>query len=197
MRGLGHSEVVAGCDMVKRGPFVLEVVPGHTFVFVVNDIGGPFVLGKGGVPLATQPGGRSLFWEAYGHWDRQGRQVDGQGRCIFKWEAVPVHVTKQVGGALPPIPTTPSAPPEATTAPPARTAKVTISSTPPEAEIFVNGKFVGNAPAGLILAVGKYEFRVVLSDYEEWIRELELIPDSDHRLAAHLVKSAKQQGENP
>jgi hypothetical protein len=181
--------------MVRRGPFVLEV-PGHSFVFVVNDIGGPFVLGKGGLPLATQPGGRSLFWEAYSHWNRQGRQVDDQGRCIFKWEAAPIHVTKQLGG-LPLAPTTPSAPPEVITAPPGKTAKVTISSTPPEAEIFVNGKFVGNAPAGLTLAVGKYEFRVVLSGHEEWIRELELIPDSDHRLAAHLAKSAKQQGENP
>ena len=181
-----------GCSMVRRGPFVLEV-PGHTFRFELHDYGGPYVLSKLGRPLAEQPGPRSLFWEAYWQWERQGRQVDDQGRGIFKWETAPVHVAEQVSGALPLTPTTPSVRAEVTAAPPAKTAQVTIRSTTPDAESFVNGKFVGNAPAVLTLAVGKYQFRVVLKGYEEWIRELELIPDSDHRLAAHLVK---QQGEN-
>ncbi len=153
------------------------------------------MLGKGGLPLADQPGARSLFWEAYSHWDRQGRQVNDQGRCIFKWETAPVHITKQVGRPLPVAPTTPSARPELTTAPPAKTAKVTISSTPQDAEIFADGKFVGSAPATLTLPVGRYQFRVVLDGYREWIRELELIPDSDHRLAAKLVKLAEQRGK--
>ena len=181
--------------MARRGPFVLEV-PGHTFRFELNDIAGPFVLGKGGHPLADQPGGRSLFGEAYGHWDRQGRQVDDQGRCIFKWETTPVHITQQLDRPLPVAPKTPSGQPELAIAPPAKTAKVTISSTPPDAEIFAIGKFVGNAPAALTLPVGRYQFRVVLNGYGDWIRELELIPDSDHRLAAHLIKLAKPE-ENP
>ena len=76
-------------------------VPGRTFRFELHDYGGPYVLGKHGHPLADQPGARSLFWEAYWQWDRQGRQVDDRGRCIFKWETAPVHVTKQVGRPLP------------------------------------------------------------------------------------------------
>ncbi len=54
--------------MVDGGPFVLEV-PGRTFRFEVHDHGGPYVLSKSGHPLAVQPGGRSLFWEAYRQWD--------------------------------------------------------------------------------------------------------------------------------
>ncbi len=165
-------------DMVSRGPFVL-VVPGRTFRFELHDYGGPYVLGKHGYPLADQPGARSLFWEAYWQWDRQGRRADDQGRCIFKWETALVQITKQV--SRPATPTTPRARPKPT-------AKVTIRSIPHNAEIFSDGKFVGNAPAVLTLPVGKHQFRVVLNGHKEWIRELELIPDSDLTLAAKLVK---------
>lgn len=36
--------------MARRGPFVLEV-PGHAFRFELDDIAGPFVLGRRGRPL--------------------------------------------------------------------------------------------------------------------------------------------------
>jgi len=171
--------------MVSRGPFVLEV-PGRTFRFELRDIGGPFVLGKSGRPLADQPGARSPFWEAYWHWDHQGRQVDDQGRCIFKWETALVQITTQVG--RPATHTTPRARSEPT-------AKVTISSIPKDAEIFSDGRFVGNAPAVLTLPVGKHQFRVALSGHKEWIRELELIPDSELTFAANLVKLANPTGK--
>jgi PEGA domain len=177
--------------MVSRGPFVLEV-SGHTFHFELHDYGGPFVLGKRGQPLGDQPGARSLFWEAYWQWERQGKQVDDQGRCIFKWETAPVHITQQVGHPLLVAPTTPPAPPELTAAPCAQAAKVKIRSTPQDADIFADGKFVGNAPAVLTLPVGKHQFRVLLKNYEEWSKELELIPDSELTLVAKLVKLAKQ-----
>ena len=76
-----------------RGPFVLGV-PGRIFRFELHDYGGPYVLGKQGRPLAYQPGPGSLFWEAYWQWDRQGRQVDDQGRCIFNWETALVQISK-------------------------------------------------------------------------------------------------------
>ena len=173
--------------MVTRGPFVLEVL-GHTFRFELHD-DGPYVLGKHGHPLIMQPGPRSLFWEACWQWERQGRQVDDQGYCIFKWETALVRIAEGVDRPMPVAPTTPSARPELTTEPPAKTGKVTISSTPRGAEIFADGKFVGNAPAALTLPVGKYQFRVVLNGYRGWIKELELIPDSELTLAAKLVKA--------
>jgi hypothetical protein len=176
--------------MVIRGPFALEV-PGHTFRFELHDHGGPFVLGKQGKPLADQPGARSLFWEAYWQWERQGKQVDAQGRCIFKWETALVHITKQVGHPLLVAPTTPPARPELTADPPTEAAKVTIRSIPQDAEIFADGKFVGNAPAVLTLPAGKHQFRAVLKGHAEWSQELELIPDSEFTLLAKLAKPAK------
>jgi len=114
--------------MATRGPFVLEV-PGHTFHFELQDVGGPYVLGKGGHPLADQPGPRSLFWEAYWHWDRQGRQVDDQGRCIFKWETALVKITEQAGRKL--VVKTPARP-ELTALPtkaPAWAGEITVPGT--------------------------------------------------------------------
>jgi len=176
--------------MVSRGPFALEV-PGHTFRFELHEHGGPFVLGKHGKALADQPGGRSLFWEAFWQWERQGRQVDGQGRCLFQWETALVHITKPAGHPLLAAPTTAPPRPELTADPPAQAAKVMIRSIPHDAEIFADGKFVGNAPALLTLPAGKHQFRALLKGHAEWSQELELIPDSEFTLLARLVKPAK------
>ena len=46
----------------------------------------------------------------------------------------------------------------------------------------------------LTLPVGKYQFRLVLNGHKDWIRELELIPESDLTLVAKLVKLSKQNG---
>jgi len=176
--------------MVTRGPFALEV-PGHTFRFELHDHGGPYVLGKHGKPLADQPGARNLFWEAFWQWERQGKQVDDHGRCIFKWETALVHITKPAGPPLLVAPTTSPAPPDLTADPPTQGAKVTIRSIPHDAEIFADGKFVGNAPAVLTLPAGKHQFRASLNGYAEWSKELELIPDSEFTLLARLAKPAK------
>jgi len=168
--------------MGRHGPFVLQV-PGLTFRFELRDIGGPFVLGKQGYPLADQPGPRSVFWEAYWHWDRQGRQVDDQGRCIFGWETALVSITKKASQPLPGARTTTPAPP---------TARVLVNSIPPDAEIFADGRFVGTTPTALTLRAGKHEFRVVLEGYREWTRELELIADSDQSLTARLLERAPE-----
>jgi hypothetical protein len=172
--------------MVTHGPFVLEV-PGSTFRFELHN-SGPYVLGKQGRPLVTQPGPRSLFWEAYWQWERQGKQVDDQGRCIFKWETALVHVRDQVGHLLDVTTTKLPACTEPTVYTPRSTAKVTIRSIPADAEIFADGRFVGNAPAVLTLPVGKHHFRASLKGYADWSRELELIPDSELTLVANLVK---------
>jgi hypothetical protein len=173
--------------MVSRGPFVLEV-PGHTFRFELHDYGGPYVLGKMGRPLADQPGPHSIFWEAYRQWERQGRQLDDQGRCIFKWETTLEQMSNGCGQRQIAGPTMPHMATDVTVCTPLKTAKVTIRSTPQDAEIFADGKFVGNAPALLTLPVGKHHFRVALEGYDEWSKELELIPDSELTLAANLSR---------
>ena len=175
--------------MASRGPFALEV-PGHTFRFELHDHGGPFVLSKHGRALADQPGARSLFWEAYWQWERQGKHVGDQGRCLFKWETALVHITKPVGHPLLVAPT-PPARPELTADPPAHAAKVTIRSIPPDAEIFADGQFAGNAPAVLTLPAGKHQFRALLNGHAEWSKELELIAASEFTLLARLAKPAK------
>ncbi len=175
--------------MVTRGPFVLEV-PGRTFRFELHQHGGPFVLGKQGRPLVMQPGAQSIFWEAYWQWERQGQQVDDDGRCIFKWETALVRITNHVGRPLLAPPAAHHAQPGLAAEKSIKTAKVTIHSTPQDAEIFADGTFVGNAPAALTLPIGKHHFRVVAKGYAEWTKGLDLIPNSEHTLAASLVKLA-------
>jgi len=131
---------------------------------------------QGGRPLAVQPGGRSLFWEAYWQWDRQGRRVDDQGRCIFCWETALVQIAKPA--------TTPRVRSKLT-------VKVTIRSVPDDATIFSDGGFVGKAPAALTLPVGRHRFRIVLNGYMEWTGGLELITDSGLTLVAELVKAGQ------
>ncbi len=177
--------------MAVRGPFALEV-PGYTFRFELHDYGGPFVLGKHGQPLANQPGGRSLFWEAYWQWDRQGRRVDDQGRCIFNWETALVQITDR-GSRAPVAPRALSALAKPTPTLPPKTARVTVRSTRQEAEVFVDDRFVGNVPVVLTLPAGKHQFRAVLEGYKEWSKELELIPDSELTLIAKLVKLARKR----
>jgi hypothetical protein len=53
---------------------------------------------KEGEPLARQPGERSPFWDAVHWWEKQGMQVDDDGRCVFKHETELVQITKHVGG---------------------------------------------------------------------------------------------------
>jgi hypothetical protein len=44
---------------------------------------GPIRLNKRGDMHKVQPGARSAFWPAWTAWDRGGRRVDANGRCIY------------------------------------------------------------------------------------------------------------------
>ena len=68
---------------------------------------------------------------------------------------------------------------------------MTIRSIPPDAEIFADGQFAGNAPAVLTLPAGKHQFRALLNGHAEWSKELELIAASEFTLLARLAKPAK------
>jgi hypothetical protein len=73
---------------------------------------------------------------------------------------------------------------------PAEPAKgtVNVSSTPPGADVSVDGSFVGNSPAALKVSPGKHTISVKLAGYAEWSREMTVESGSDVQLTATLEK---------
>lgn len=63
---------------------------------------------------------------------------------------------------------------------------VTITSDPDGAEIYVDGKFVGNTFAKLKLSAGPHMIVLKSRDYAEWKRSLEVFKDSQVSLKADL-----------
>jgi S1-C subfamily serine protease len=55
---------------------------------------------------------------------------------------------------------------------------VTITSDPGDAEIYVDDKFVGNAPAKLKLPAGNHVMTLKAARFKEWRRTLEILKDS-------------------
>jgi serine protease Do len=85
-------------------------------------------------------------------------------------------------------PATPSA-----TAPetPSGTGTVTISSDPDGAEIYIDGKFFGDAPATLKLSVGSHEVTLKFPGRTDWQRTLEILKSSKTTLNATLTRAHK------
>ena len=71
------------------------------------------------------------------------------------------------------------------------TGKISLGSTPDGAEIFVDGKFVGNAPSALRLQSGAHKITVKLNGYRTWERELEVLKDSEVTIKASLEPEKK------
>ena len=69
-------------------------------------------------------------------------------------------------------------------------SKVSIRSDPAGADVFLDGKFVGNAPANLQLAPGTYNLSVRLQSYETWQKELFVISGSETGVLAKLQAAA-------
>jgi len=89
----------------------------------------------------------------------------------------PVKLDYLSSAALPPAPSTQSVPlrqqPQAASGP--GVAKVHITSTPNGGEIYVDGKFFGNAPSDLTLSSGEHIVRVVLAG-KAWTRTVQVTP---------------------
>lgn len=64
-----------------------------------------------------------------------------------------------------------------------------VSSEPLGAEVWVDGSFVGSTPAKLSLSAGKRKVRVSAHGYQDWEREIEILPGSEVTLNAVLTKS--------
>jgi hypothetical protein len=63
---------------------------------------------------------------------------------------------------------------------------VAITSTPDEAEVYVDGKFVGNAPETLKFSVGPHSIRITAEGRKDWNRSIEILKDSQLNLKAQL-----------
>ena len=75
------------------------------------------------------------------------------------------------------------------TSPSLQSASISVSSSPEDAEIYLDGEFVGNAPAVLKLVNGKHTVRLTKAGYTEWLREITAHAGSEVHLAATLEKS--------
>jgi hypothetical protein len=65
--------------------------------------------------------------------------------------------------------------------------RVSIQADVDTAEIFIDGKFVGNAPATFTLGSGPHKIEVRDQNGGSWQRDLEVLEDSDVKLNAKLV----------
>jgi hypothetical protein len=70
----------------------------------------------------------------------------------------------------------------------AQSGSVTIASDPIGAEIYVDGKFVGQTPSTIHLASGSHHIEVKSQGRQDWARDLEVLKDS--QLTLHPVLSA-------
>lgn len=70
---------------------------------------------------------------------------------------------------------------------PAAQGIVKVTSDPDGADVYVDGKFVGNAPAQLKLTAGKHQIKVVAEGRQEWSRDIEVPADSELNLKATLA----------
>jgi hypothetical protein len=79
-------------------------------------------------------------------------------------------------------------PPEPSlTGPPKTTpGTVILTASPENAEVNVDGNFVGNAPVNLKLASGKHTIVVTAKGYQAMTREITVTSDSEVRLTANL-----------
>jgi len=92
----------------------------------------------------------------------------------------------------------PVAPPKAVPPEPSLTATsltgkpalgtVVLTANPANAEVLVDGNFVGNAPVNLKLTPGKHTIVVSAKGYQGLTRDITVMPDSEVRLTAELER---------
>ena len=74
-----------------------------------------------------------------------------------------------------PVPTVSTpAPAESEAAVPGAAAKVHITSTPTGGEIYIDGKFYGNAPSDITLPAGEHVVKVTLGGGKDWTRSVQV-----------------------
>jgi len=92
---------------------------------------------------------------------------------------------KEKSAAPPPGPAVPAIAPSPQSQPMTQVASVSIDSTPPGADIEVDGNFVGNTPSTVNVAPGSHEITVKKRGFVDWTRKLNVTGGSVH-LSADL-----------
>jgi len=75
---------------------------------------------------------------------------------------------------------------------PASAAKIQLESTPPGADIELDGSFVGSTPSDLIVAEGDHEVTVKKSGFKNWQRKVKVSAGSSVHLAVEMERSETQ-----
>jgi hypothetical protein len=82
----------------------------------------------------------------------------------------------------------PDASETAATSTSATTATIAVKSSPDNAEVSVDGNFMGNTPSSLKLGAGKHTVKVSLAGYKDWSRDVTVSAGSEMNLSAELQK---------
>lgn len=70
------------------------------------------------------------------------------------------------------------------------TGSVEFASDPPDAEIYVDGKFMGQTPATIRLASGSHHIEMTAPGKQSWARDLDVMKDS--QVTVHPVLEPAQ-----
>jgi hypothetical protein len=70
----------------------------------------------------------------------------------------------------------------------ADTIRCTFSTTPPGAEISLDGKYVGNTPSEITITTGAHTVVYTLLGFASWKRDLTVLPASELNVSAVLQK---------
>ena len=95
---------------------------------------------------------------------------------------------KELGNDAPQINAKPDAAETTATTASAATATIAIKSSPDNAEVSVDGNFMGNTPASLKLGAGKHTVKVSLAGYKDWSRDVTVSAGSEMNLSAGMEK---------
>ncbi|MGH7745206.1 MAG: trypsin-like peptidase domain-containing protein, partial [Candidatus Dormibacteria bacterium] len=66
---------------------------------------------------------------------------------------------------------------------------IAISSAPTGADVYVDGKFVGNTPETLQLSAGQHEIRISMQGQKDWNRSIDVLKSSELNLKAQFSPS--------
>lgn len=77
----------------------------------------------------------------------------------------------------------------------ATSAKLQVESSPPGADIEVDGSFVGNTPSDVQLAEGEHTVTVKKAGFKDWERKLKVSAGSNVHLNAELEQSTPSAAE--
>jgi hypothetical protein len=74
---------------------------------------------------------------------------------------------------------------------PQNAVAIAIESRPDNAEVLVDGKFIGTTPLVHRMAPGEHKLTLVRDDFETWQRELSVFAENPSRVTAVLRKQVK------